>query len=393
MEHTFDYTRPRDFTARLHGQDVHYTSKPGLPDWDRVRPSIALLAQDAEVQNNENALLLGCGPGALATIISRLQPRSQIVIMDANFIGLEMTEKTLASNRIDNAVIHYGISLPSTHLGGFDVVIIDLPKGRKVAQRWLLEAWRALKTGGRLYLAGANSTGIQSAARDAEALFEHSTILSYRKGNRLIRLAKPIQKPFDGGWMIEPGIVPETWCSLLADTHFGEFELKSLPGIFSFDRLDDGTRMLLEHLEISHSDRVLDLGCGYGIIGLATARAGAERVDLVDVNLLAVAAAGENLTLHSIKNAQVLPSDVLSAVSSQRYTLIASNPPFHSGKSVDYHIAEAFIQQSRGALESGGRLLLVANRFIRYDRLIKRIFAQLHIIAEDRKYQVMLATK
>ena len=88
-----------------------------------------------------------------------------------------------------------------------------------------------------------------------------------------------------------------------------------------------------------------------------------------------------------------MPSDVLSAVAGERYTLIATNPPFHTGRSVDFQVAQAFIQQSWNALEVGGRLLLVANRFIRYERLIEDKFRRVGQLAETDRYHVIEAWK
>ena len=138
---------------------------------------------------------------------------------------------------------------------------------------------------------------------------------------------------------------------------------------------------------------MLDLGCGYGVIGLIAARSGAAQVDLVDSNLLAVAAAAKNLSLHCIANARAIPSDVLSAVMEEQYHLIVTNPPFHAGKPVDYQIANAFIQQSWQALEKRGRFLLVANRFIRYDRLMEQTFTEVRCIAQTGRYHVLLGSK
>jgi 16S rRNA (guanine1207-N2)-methyltransferase len=194
-------------------------------------------------------------------------------------------------------------------------------------------------------------------------------------------------------WQETPGIAPGTWQSLKVAAPQGDFELVSLPGVFSFDRLDPGTILLLDHLQITPGERVLDLGCGYGIIGLAAAGSGARKVDLVDANLLAVAAAQENLRTHGYNPKQALPSDVLSAVSHRKYDAIFSNPPFHTGREVNYQITNAFIGQSHAALTVGGHLTLVANQFIRYDKLLKQTFTGVTLLAEDGRYQVWKAQK
>ena len=74
----------------------------------------------------------------------------------------------------------------------------------------------------------------------------------------------------------------------------------------------------------------------------------------------------------------------------RRYDLIASNPPFHTGKSVDFEVTHAFVEHARSVLEPGGQLLLVANKFIRYDHLMQATFDTAECLIETNKYHVLL---
>ena len=76
-----------------------------------------------------------------------------------------------------------------------------------------------------------------------------------------------------------------------------------------------------------------------------------------------------------------------------KYDLILSNPPFHTGHAVDYQIAQAMISQSFQALNPGGQMIIVANRFIRYDRLIKEIFGNVSSLSESGKFHVLSGLK
>ncbi|MDQ2999469.1 MAG: class I SAM-dependent methyltransferase, partial [Chloroflexota bacterium] len=138
--------------------------------------------------------------------------------------------------------------------------------------------------------------------------------------------------------------------------------------------------------------RVLDVGCGYGIIGLLAARLGAAQVELADVNLLAVAAASENIRHNRIAQARAFASDGVPEGAPRRYDLVVSNPPFHVGKSVDGDIARAFIERAQPALEPSGRLVLVANQFLRYDQVLRAAFEQVTCLASNRSYRVWSAT-
>ena len=83
--------------------------------------------------------------------------------------------------------------------------------------------------------------------------------------------------------------------------------------------------------------------------------------------------------------------DALGTAGGRRYDLILSNPPFHSGREVDYQIAEAFIRQSRLALQPGGRLIIVVNRFLRYERWLEGLFARISESGGNKRFRVLTA--
>ncbi len=377
-------------------------SKRGLPHWDEVTPVVRLLAEVVHLRKGGRALLLGCGHGALGVALARQNGGGGLYLTDLNTIALRVAGLSMAVNGYPSVPVEPLVyPLPEQ---AYETIVIDLPKGRKLARRWLVEAWGALQPEGELYLAGANSEGIQSVAQDAGSLFGNATVLAYRKGCRVVRMLKqsrwgdasaPI---FPGGasgtavaWAALPGMARGSWIEFTASACGETFNLRSLPGVFSFDQVDEGTGLLLQHLSSDQVQgrRVLDFGCGYGLIGMFAARLGAAHVDLIDVDLTAVAAARENLYRNGINNAQALPSDVLDAVKSERYDLSLSNQPFHSGKEVEYGIAHIFITHSRHILNQDGRLILVANRFIRYDRLMMDIFGNVRPLAETGKFHVL----
>ncbi len=384
------YYQSGTFTAELDGQTFQIVSKPGLSNWDRVTPATVLLAETVEAAPDARFLQLGCGHGALGAAMARQIPDGHGVLMDTDFIALTMAEQTLKANGVAHVQVEPATSVLPDGAAAFDTVAIELPKGRKLARRWLVEAHSALKPGGVLYLAGANEQGIQPAIQDTAALFGGAVVLRYKKGNRVARAVKVAPAAGQPEWAGEAGIAPGTWREFEVGVRGYAFRLRSLPGVFAFDDdLDEGTRLLLDRLDVAPGGSVLDVGCGYGIIGLVAARLGARHVDMVDVNLLAIASARENIAANAITNAEAFLSDAFSAVGTRRYDLIASNPPFHTGKSVDYAVAHAFIEHARSALRSGGRLVVVANKFIRYDHLMRTTFDSVECLVETNKYHVL----
>ncbi|OGO12177.1 MAG: hypothetical protein A2Y53_01915 [Chloroflexi bacterium RBG_16_47_49] len=393
LKTTLDYEQVRQFSRNLVSEVVEVVSKPGLPDWDQVLPSTELLAKYAIFHPTNNILLFGSHHGALGVYIARRLTVGQLSITDNNYIALEMTRKTLEVNQITSVNILADIDLRCEGNQRYDSVFIQIPKGRKLTRRWLIQAHLALVLGGTLYIAGLNNSGIQSAIKDAMEIFSNGRILAYKKGNRIAQLVKQSDDLAQPDWALTPGIAPGSWVEFSIQLNDHGFLIRSLPGVFSFDRLDAGTKMLLSISKIQSGAKVLDVGCGYGVIGMFAAFHGAGWVDFIDSDLLAIAACKESLAVNQISNATVLTGDLLAPVYSKKYDLILSNPPFHAGQAVDFQIAEAMIRQSYRALNPDGRMTIVANRFIPYDRLINEIFGNVSCLVESGRFYVLSGIK
>ncbi len=127
-------------------------------------------------------------------------------------------------------------------------------------------------------------------------------------------------------------------------------------GIFASEGLDPGTALLIEALDPAPTDRVLDLGCGWGPLGLAAARAAPRgEVLMTDVNRRAVLLSRQNARRNRLANVTVKAGDLYAPVGEERFDLIVTNPPYHAGR-------ETILALLRGApahLSEGGRILFV----------------------------------
>jgi 16S rRNA (guanine1207-N2)-methyltransferase len=171
-----------------------------------------------------------------------------------------------------------------------------------------------------------------------------------------------------------------------------ETSLVSKPGVFAWDRVDDGTAALIDTMEIAAHDYVLDLGCGTGLAGLAAARhATAGQVVLVDADVRAVESSRRTLEANNVTNAEVLLSDCGSSGFDRRFDVVITNPPFHQGVGVDYEVACQFVRDAAQLLRRGGRLFLVANRFLRYADHIREVFGNVTAAYADNRYHVLTA--
>lgn len=104
-------------------------------------------------------------------------------------------------------------------------------------------------------------------------------------------------------------------------------------GVFGAHGLDPGTALLIESMVVEDGTRILDLGCGWGALGIAAARAApAGRVVMTDVNRRAIVLSKRNLRRNQIANAEVRPGNLFSSLEGERFDTILSNPPYHVGR-------------------------------------------------------------
>ncbi|MFC4765958.1 class I SAM-dependent methyltransferase [Effusibacillus consociatus] len=112
-------------------------------------------------------------------------------------------------------------------------------------------------------------------------------------------------------------------------------------GVFSKGGIDFGSALLIETMEISEKDRVLDVGCGYGPIGITAAKLAVNgSVLMIDINERAVELARKNLTQNAVQNAEVRVSNLFEQVAEKDFDRIFTNPPIRAGKAVVHQIFE-----------------------------------------------------
>ena len=142
-------------------------------------------------------------------------------------------------------------------------------------------------------------------------------------------------------------------------------------GLFSPARADRGTLSMLSVADLQPGHRVLDLGCGWGLVGVYAALVcGAENVVMTDVDLAAAALARENALRNGVPAARVYAGDALSAVPDPVFDRILTNPPYQA----DFSVAKRFILKSFNRLALGGRLYMVTKRRAWYENKLRSAF-------------------
>jgi 16S rRNA (guanine1207-N2)-methyltransferase len=171
----------------------------------------------------------------------------------------------------------------------------------------------------------------------------------------------------------------------------GSLNLTTDAGVFSKHRVDYGSAVLIKQageLTDLPAGKILDLGCGYGPIGLFAAKNWPDRqVDLTDINERALALAKHNQTANGIKNANVFASNIYEQIEDS-YALILTNPPIRAGKEV----VSAILAEAKNHLVANGQILCVIQKKQgepSAKRLLTQTFGNCQILKRDKGYYVL----
>jgi 16S rRNA (guanine1207-N2)-methyltransferase len=251
------------------------------------------------------------------------------------------------------------------------------PQGVLERRFVLAHALRVLRPGGRLTALAPKDRGGQRLPKEL-AEFGCAVDQVSRRHHRICTTVRP-DRPVGldeaiaaGGPQIPPAL-----------------GLWSQPGIFSWDRLDPGSLMLIRHLPALDGIGA-DLGCGVGLLALKVLEnASVRRISLIDIDRRAVDAARRNVT---DSRADFAWGDVRRGVL-QDLDFIVVNPPFHDRGAEDRSLGEAFIRRAAAVLKPGGACWLVANRHLPYEAHLKLSFKAVRQVEQGDGYKIYEARR
>ena len=171
-----------------------------------------------------------------------------------------------------------------------------------------------------------------------------------------------------------------------------DFSFSSTWGLFSPRSIDSGTRLLIDYLEVNVGSTCLDLGCGYGAIGLVMARmSGNGKTYLVDKDFVAAEHAKKNVKRNCIQNCEVMLSNTFSHLPDIKFDVIASNLPANAGK----ELMRIILLEARNHLKPTGKLYVVTISGLReyIKRNFKEVFGNYRKIKQSRTHTVSLAVR
>ncbi|MFI1869015.1 methyltransferase [Streptomyces jumonjinensis] len=360
-----------------------------LRAWDAADEYLLRHLADEGVDLSGDVVVLGDRWGALTTSLAAHRP---VQITDS-FLGQEATRANLARNGLtgpDSGAVRL-LSARDTPPARIDVLLVRVPKSLGLLEDQLHRLAPALHPGSVIVGTGMVSEIHTSTLRLFERIIGPTrTSLAVKKARLIFSTPDPAMERTAGPWPLRyalPGDVGVVSGRTVTNHS----------GVFCADRLDIGTRLFLRSLpERRGAERVVDLGCGNGVVGLAAALANPEAsVTFVDESFSAVASAEatyrENIPATGLGGAEFLVGDGLSGLADGSADLVLNNPPFHSHRATTDTTARRMFTGARRVLRPGGELWVIGNRHLGYHVRLRRLFGSCEVMASDPKFVVLRA--
>jgi len=344
-------------------------------------------------QTNINCLIVNDQFGALTTAVAAVSADFDIHFWSDSYLSQKAIELNLDSSAISKASakalpVDYSLSNDDENKlhcqvkidRPFDLVLIRVPKHNSLLQLQLTGIAPWINQKSVIIGAGMTKDIHNSNLKIFEALVGPTTTSLAKKKARLI--------------------YPQKQNIPLAALSYSSFDLPQtqlticgLPGVFSREKLDAGTHLLLDYLpEFKDDSKIIDLGCGSGVIGAVAAKnQPSARLLLCDESLLAVTSAQITFARNDLQNAHFLHTDALDSVAKNEYDYVLCNPPFHQQNVQTTAIANKMFRQSAGCLKETGTLLIVANRHLPYQKQLGKYFKSVRSLSRDPKFSVWQA--
>ncbi len=325
------------------------------------------------------ALIINDSFGALSIALSQFKP----VNWSDSWLAQQAARENLMANNLEDSAVEF---LPSTAelSAEFDLVLINLPRNLALLEYQLIQLKPHLSSNAIILLAGMVKTMPATIWKILEKIIGPTETSRAQKKARIITVKPDAELP-----QISSSY-PVSW--KLEDT---EFTLLNHANTFSRDRLDNGTRLMLQHLPVSEGAiDIVDLGCGNGVLGMMAAYQNpAANISFIDESYMAIASARHNMLQLSGRegSAEFFNADGLKQFADNCCDLVLCNPPFHQQQAQLDTVALSMFAESARVLREGGALWVIGNRHLHYHNKLKAWFKQVELVASDRKFVLLKA--
>ena len=268
----------------------------------------------------------------------------------------------------------------------FDYILFRVSKERPVSHHIINQASALLVPEGKLLLSGEKSDGVKTYADHACKLFG-DRCKPQKNGNFYLA---SITKYAVSNKLLDD----KDYLNLRPIKSSEELPLQSKPGIFGWNKIDQGSAFLIENLPAflqSYGENppqsLLDLGCGYGYLSCAASQHGFQQLTATDNNAAALRACEANFNSLNL-NGNIIAGDAGSQVNG-RFDAIICNPPFHQGFNIDSALTEKFLNASKRLLAPSGKALFVVNNFIALEKKAQDYFSEVEEIARSGSFKLI----
>jgi 16S rRNA (guanine1207-N2)-methyltransferase len=264
----------------------------------------------------------------------------------------------------------------------YDAALILCGKHRGQNENHVVEALERVKPAGRIVIAGSKEDGIASMRKALSKLGIETESTPKFHGIAL--------------WFNRPQDVTSATTKLRHDEVTVENRFTAMPGMFSHDRVDAGSELLASRLPADFDGNAADFGAGWGYLSIMLAEKAPRtaRIDLFEADWQALEFAKTNLLENCPRlTTRFFWQDLALEPPKEKYDLIIMNPPFHEGHAAEPSLGQAMIKTAAGALRSGGKLLLVANRGLPYETILSSEFRTSGEVCRNARFKVLSAQK
>lgn len=350
-------------------------------------PSQVLL-RNSELLIAKSPLLINLPEDGFIDAYVEIHKPDSINCFNTNFIDYQAITKKHGCSSANKSVQTTFSSSYQTKIS-HDLVIIAFPKSKAELNFTLAMIAHCINETTKILLVGEKNGGIQSAAKLTQNIFSCcQKVDAARHCLLFVGLFQPEK--------LSDVFNLQDWFKKYQITIEGiNITVASLPGVFSQQKLDVGTELLLANLPSKMTGKILDFGCGAGVISCFIGKKFSDvNLSLLDVSALALTSAQESLALNNLSG-HVFPSNSLSDVNEQ-YQHVVSNPPFHQGVKTHYQASEDFLAGINNKLHKQGNITIVANSFLRYQPIMEAHIGNTQVITKDKGftiYQAQLSSK